>query len=185
MCTVYCVKSHQVNDGVDREVRVGGGVPTEEALVTQHLDQGGQLGWEGLAEILLLALLALISRQDVDNGHDLAEVLRRLVEGVRQGGLDRVLGDEVGLGDEAGEVPDDGAGLAYPYQGVVHGEDRELAEGKLAGDLGRQEAATEELALVCVSVGDVAIGQDHAGHLAPGPHREVDKGQIRSHDLLV
>ena len=101
------------------------------------------------------------------------------MQSVSKRSLDRVLGDEVGLGDEAGEVPDDGAGLAD--QGVVHGKDRELAEGKLAGGLGLHKAAAEVLPAVGVSEGDVAVGHDHPGRLPPGPHGEVDEGKLGGH----
>ena len=96
---------HQVHDGVDGEVCVGRGVTKEEALTAQHLHQGRELGGECLGEELLLLLLQLVSLEDVDNWHNLEEVLASLVEGVNQGGLDRVLGDEVRLGDQTCEVP--------------------------------------------------------------------------------
>ena len=98
-------KPHQVHDGVDGKVGVGWSVSKEEALTPQHLHQGRELGGECLGEELLLLLLQLVSLEDVDNRHDLGEVLASLVEGVNQGGLYRVLGDEVGLGDQTGEVP--------------------------------------------------------------------------------
>ena len=97
---------HQVHDGVDGEVGIGWGVSKEEALITQHLHQGRELGGEGLGEELLLFLLQLVSLEDVDNRHDLDEVLASVVKGVNQGGLDWILGDEVGLGNETSEVPD-------------------------------------------------------------------------------
>ena len=97
---------HQVHDGVDGEVGIGRGAPKEEALITQHLHQGWELGWEDLGEELLLLLLQLVSLEDVDNRHDLDEVFASVVEGVHQGGLDWILGDEVRLGDETSEVPD-------------------------------------------------------------------------------
>ena len=97
---------HQVHDGVDGEVGIGRGAPKEEALITQHLHQGWKLGGEDLGEELLLFLLQLVSLEDVDNRHDLDEVFASVVEGVHQGGLDWILGDEVRLGDETSEVPD-------------------------------------------------------------------------------
>ena len=96
---------HQVHDGVDGKVGIGRGVPKEEALITQHLHQARELGGEGIGKELLFLLLQLVSLEDVDNRHDLEEVLTSLVEGVNQGGLDWILGDKVRLGDETGEVP--------------------------------------------------------------------------------
>ena len=98
-------KPHQVHDGVHGEVGIGRGVTKEESLTAQHLYEGRELGGECLGEELLLLLLQLVSLEDVDNWHDLGEVLASLVEGVNQGGLYRFLGDEVGLGDQTGEVP--------------------------------------------------------------------------------
>ena len=70
----------------------------------------------------------------------------------------------------------------FPKQGVIHREDGQLAEGKLARGLGFQEAAAEELPAVGVGEGDVAIAHDHPGSLPPGPQgREVDHRQLRSH----
>ena len=104
-----CTQPHQVHDGVQGEVGVGRDVSAEEALITLHSDQEGQLGGKCLGEILLFLLDPLVTFECIDNPHDPVNVLGRLMQSVGQGGLDGVLGDEAGLVDKSGHIAIDGA----------------------------------------------------------------------------
>ena len=104
-----CTQPHQVHDGVQGEVGVGRDVSAEEALITQHPDQGGQLGGKCLGEVLIFLLDPLVAFECIDNPHDSVDILGRLMKSVGQGGLDRVLWDEAGLVDKSGHITIDGA----------------------------------------------------------------------------
>ena len=115
----------------------------------------------------------LLPLESIDNPHDPVNVLSSLVKGVSQGGLDGVLGDEVGLGDPAGHVAIDGTQLTD--QLTIHSQERELAPRELPGGLGHHEVTAKVALGVGVAVGDPAIGEGHPGALCSGADIKINQ----------